>query len=292
MQSRRHRAWSRWPRTAHRQRKRRTLHGKHVLLRGLGSHGRVGQPSERWRDGQRSGAFRSGSLRTGTLLPLLPRAVQHHLVRDEGQMPPWVLRSARRQYGLQTQTFVAANYAGPVGGKYHHSVAETVSAVASNMEYGVIGDELDVRHPFLHRPLVEFALRLPPELCARPQARKWILREAMRGILPEAVRTRIGKGTPIELYASSLTTHRGLLEPLVGQPILADLGLIDAAKLRTAFYSAPQQPHRREDPHGAVQSTLAIEAWLQIRSGRWPHRGGLSSSNGNAGQTPLCLRGT
>jgi asparagine synthase (glutamine-hydrolysing) len=131
---------------------------------------------------------------------------------------------------------------------------------------------LDVRHPFLYRPLVEFALRLPPELCVRPYQRKWVLREAMRGILPEAVRTRIGKGGPAPVFGWSLTALRPLLEPLVVQPILADLGIVDASQLRVSFDAAPQEAHRRDQRHANLHSALAIEAWLQMRSGRWPHR--------------------
>jgi asparagine synthase (glutamine-hydrolysing) len=137
----------------------------------------------------------------------------------------------------------------------------------------VLEDKLDVRHPFLYRPLVEFALTLPPELIVRPYARKWVLREAMRGIVPEAVRTRIGKGSANERYAWSLTAQRQLFEPLVRKSVLADLGVISPAGLQAAFDAAPRQPGRQDDPHSTLQGVLAIEAWLQMRAGRWP-RGG------------------
>jgi asparagine synthase (glutamine-hydrolysing) len=204
------------------------------------------------------------------VLPLLPRPLRRRMLDEEGLMPPWVSRTAASRYNLHAGGFVASIHAGRPGHKYHQAIVETVVALGRTKGYGVIGDALDVRHPFLYRPLVEFALQLPPSLCAQPYARKWILREAMRGILPEMVRTRVGKAMPTELCARSLATQRALLAPLVQDPILADLGIIDAERLRTAFDAAPHQPHRRNDPHGAVQSTLIIEAWLQMRSGRWP----------------------
>jgi len=212
-------------------------------------------------------------------LPLLPPILQRHLVRDQGQMPPWVLPAAARRYGLKESTFVTSTYAGPIGQKYRYAIAAHVVELGRDLNYGLIEDTLDVRHPFLYRPLVEFALQLPPELCSRPQARKWVLREAMRGVLPDAVRTRVGKGTPTELFAWSLTAQRALLEPLVRDSILADLGVIDSAKLLAAFDAAPQQPRRREELHGLVQSTLVVEAWLQMRCGRWP-RGDTSRAAG------------
>jgi asparagine synthase (glutamine-hydrolysing) len=145
-----------------------------------------------------------------------------------------------------------------------------VAAIGDSLAVGVIEDALDVRHPYLYRPLVEFALRLPPELCARPHERKWVLREAMRDILPEAVRTRIGKGVTTGLFAWSTANQQKLLDPLLQDPILADLGVIDGAELRRWFVAAQHERNNRQMLSSTVQFTLAVEAWLQVRSGRWP----------------------
>lgn len=204
------------------------------------------------------------------LLPLLPSRVQQVCLRSEGEVPAWILPAAARRYNLHNKTFAVAAYSGRNGHKYHHTIVAHLTALGSNLEYGVIEETLDVRHPFLYRPFVEFALQLPIEACAQPYARKWILRHAMHSIVPESVRTRVGKGTPASLYASTLTTHRKLLEPLACESVLADLGVVDPAKLRSAFDDMPCQPHRRDEQHGILQATLMAEAWLQIRSGRWP----------------------
>ncbi len=49
---------------------------------------------------------------------------------------------------------------------------------------------LEVRRPFRDRRLIEFGLRLPRSLVYRPGETKWILRRAMRGVLPEPIRQR------------------------------------------------------------------------------------------------------
>lgn len=215
-----------------------------------------------------------------SLLPLLPRAVQHRLMREEGQMPSWMPEGVARRYRLRDRTYAILSYSGRIGHKYHDAIAAHVVAIGTGLDFGtVIEDVLDLRHPFLYRPLVEFALRLPPELLVRPNARKWVLREALSGIVPDIVRMRIGKGSPAEVYAWSLTGRRALLEPLVREPILADLGVVDSAKLRAAFDAAPQQPHRRDQWHSVLQFTLTIEAWLQMRSGRWPRGRDLSNTH-------------
>ena len=204
------------------------------------------------------------------VLPLLPRSVHRWLLSDERAGIPWLRPTAVRRYGLRERLTATAAYSGPVGGKYRHALIMVVTEIGKQFDAGLLGDLLEVRYPFLYRPLVEFALRLPPDLCARPQARKWILREAMRGILPEPVRTRVGKGDPRPVFAWSLATQRPLHEPLTRDPILAQLGIIDATRLRAALDGAPRHPHRDGQLHNQLHSTLSLEAWLQLRAGRWP----------------------
>jgi asparagine synthase (glutamine-hydrolysing) len=207
------------------------------------------------------------------ITPLLPAALRRSLGPEVTRVPPWLHPDTVRRFGLRDRATEMTLYAGPVGHKYRHAVVNSLATVSRTLGYVVLEDRLEVRHPFLYRPLVEFALTLRPELLVRPYARKWVLREAMRGIVPELVRTRIGKGSMSERYAWSLTAQRQLLAPLVEDPMLADLGVINPAGLRAAFDAAPHQPGRKDEPHTALQGVLAIEAWLQMRAGRWP-RGG------------------
>lgn len=211
----------------------------------------------------------------------MPQTFQHRLLRDEAQMPPWIRAATARRYGLHLRATAPAIYGGRVGNKYRDGVAASVTAIAGGLSYAVIEEALDVRHPYLYRPLVEFALRLAPDLCARPNARKWVLREAMRGILPEPVRTRVGKGGPQGTLAWSLSRQRDLLEPLVRAPILAELGVVDGGRLRAVFDALPREPDGREKLHATIHHTLAVEAWLQMRSGRWPGGDSIAKTSTN-----------
>lgn len=204
------------------------------------------------------------------LLPLLPRIIRNRLVRAGGHVPAWVPRATAERYELRNATYAAAYYGGRWGHKFEHAVHIAMDGLGRSNGPGVVGDALELRHPFLYRPLVEFALQLPPELCVRPHQRKWVLREAMRGILPDTVRTRVGKGSPAELFAWSLTALRPLLQPLLQEPILADLGAVEPGQLRAAFDTIPQQPRNIDQRHASLYTTLALETWLQVRAGRWP----------------------
>ena len=207
------------------------------------------------------------------LLPLLPRGVHARLVREQHSGPgvPWLERQALRQHGLAAGSSVTVPaYGGRMGHKYQHAVASTVARLVAPNAGGLIDEALDVRHPLLYRPLVEFALRLPPSLRARPHAHRWIVREALRGILPEKVRTRVGKPGTAAFLAWSFAANREKLAPLTREPILADLGLLDARGFRAAFYDAAQHMTGGGGLLGPLLNTLAVEAWLQHRRGGWP----------------------
>jgi asparagine synthase (glutamine-hydrolysing) len=206
-------------------------------------------------------------------LPFLPRAAHVRFVHDQDEVPaiPWLDYPRMKRLGIGRRPAVtAAGYGGKLGHKYHHAVVSMIATLVEHYQGGVIADSLDVRHPLLYRPLVEFALRLPPQLRARPHAHRWVLRQAMQGILPDRVRTRVGKPGTSDYLVWSLTSERERLAALTRTPILADLGVIEAAKLQAVFQDVSRRARGGEFLCGPLLNTLAVELWLRIRSGRWP----------------------
>ena len=64
--------------------------------------------------------------------------------------------------------------------------------------------------------------------------------------------------------------RRALLRELARDPILAELGLVDAHRLRTAVEKSCSPETWKESNQGDLLTTLTLEAWLQVRAGRWP----------------------
>jgi asparagine synthase (glutamine-hydrolysing) len=123
-----------------------------------------------------------------------------------------------------------------------------------------------VRYPFLDRELLEFSLQLPPESRVRPGAPKWILRAAMRGRLPEEIRTRRGKGHVGARAVWALRHERTQLEALIRDPILGQLGCVDPSRLRAAMEAA----WKGHVPNTVLLlSVLALETWLAVSYNRW-----------------------
>lgn len=213
------------------------------------------------------------------VLPLLPRAAQRRLVNDGFPFQPWLKREALRRYGLAAGSPTASEYAGRWGSKYRDAVVARLAALENLTNQSQLNDSLQLRHPMLYRPLVEFAVQLPPALRAKPYAHRWVLREAMRGILPEKTRTRIGKQATGATLAWSMGSQKGFLAPLLKVPVLAELGVVDPARFRGALDVPLPSTRCGQDLNATLASTLAVEAWVQMRSGRWPSEGHLGDSN-------------
>jgi asparagine synthase (glutamine-hydrolysing) len=122
----------------------------------------------------------------------------------------------------------------------------------------------DIRNPFLYRPLYEFAFRVPWEQKVMPGAYKVLLRQAMRGILPEAVRTR----TKLVLGDNAIYTSFGKewksLHSLLETSWLVKAGIVDRSELEREFQLAK---HRASQFLPGVLRPLAVEAWLRSRIG-------------------------
>ena len=60
-----------------------------------------------------------------------------------------------------------------------------------------MANSLELRVPFLDHKLVEFAAALPVELKLKGRTGKYLLREAMKNVLPKAILHRPKKGFPV-----------------------------------------------------------------------------------------------
>ncbi len=203
------------------------------------------------------------------LLPLLSLHIRHYLTRRRaGSIPRWIPSIVVRRFDLRSHITYDQVYRGRYGRKYADALAWTIGAIPTSMPLGPADDLLDLRHPYLHRPLVELALGLSADLCVQPHMRKWILREAMRGILPEVVRTRVGKGALDGLNTWSLLHEGPRIDRLLREPILGQLGIIDPVILRRVL-DAVREGRAPQRDVGAIRLALDVEMWLQLRSGRW-----------------------
>lgn len=117
------------------------------------------------------------------------------------------------------------------------------------------------RLPFLDRRVVEFLLAAPACMRSWKGEDRRILREAMQGILPEAVRLRRDKASMTGLIHRGLRDKsRGRVEALLDNSCAVELGLVKPGALRKtldAYWASERERDWR------VLRALALEAWLR-----------------------------
>lgn len=213
--------------------------------------------------------------------PLLPSVLRARCVtRDDPIIPIWVRADFRKRYAMDD--LLRSRRVGGVSGRgrsrYYEVLGNRLLAVASAHPQGHPSVEYERRYPFLNRPLAEFPFRVPPEILIRGRGRKWVLREAMRGVLPEMVRTRRTKGSAQSRMLWALQHERQLIEWMLREPILAQMGCVEPATLREVYRRA-RRGSAEPEATLPIFRALHLETWLRIRSGRWPIRDGSRSSS-------------
>ena len=86
---------------------------------------------------------------------------------------------------------------------------------------------VDMRFPFLDRPLAELLLSMPMSMRCRAGESKFLLRTALDPILPELVRRRVGKSWFDQLVLDGLLKEQEGVQRMIGASRLVEEGLID-----------------------------------------------------------------
>jgi asparagine synthase (glutamine-hydrolysing) len=111
-------------------------------------------------------------------------------------------------------------------------------------------NSLESRAVFLDNDLVEFCRRLPHQLKCRKGERKYLLKRALRGVIPDEILSRPKKGFGIPLRSWLRTTPvRPPMQPLPG--------------MRLERVARAWQDHRL----GAADHRLFLWSWLSLQSG-------------------------
>lgn len=114
---------------------------------------------------------------------------------------------------------------------------------------------IENRHPFMDRRLVEFCLALPPEQKFQQGWPRWILRNAMKGLLPEKIRWRVGKSD------LSYNFHRCLM--VLEREKINKLVLSESRKIERFVNMTLFDDVFRKEIANHVWPTVNLALWLQ-----------------------------
>jgi asparagine synthase (glutamine-hydrolysing) len=143
--------------------------------------------------------------------------------------------------------------------KYHALCLEFNSKDAAH--YG-----LTMTFPFLDRDLVAFALSVPGPLLVRGGVPKALLREAVRGIVPEAIRTRRTKGDFSAIVNDAARREfADITRLLAGEPLVVQFGYVEVDTLIAGFRRAEQELAVSASSVATwrLADIVALELWLQ-----------------------------
>lgn len=197
------------------------------------------------------------------LRPLLRRDLFLRSSEDQGVVDPWVAPDFARRLDLRNRSrgsLLSPRFRSRAQGMQ----AERLLRSEQMITRGSLEWSCEIRHPFLYRPLVELALRIPWEQKVEPDMAKPLLRRALGETLPALVRTRKGARGPGPSAYKAFARRWPQIEPVVRAPLLASLGYVDAAE----FYRAAEMIRFGASPKfGAFTTCLGLEYWLRAMTG-------------------------
>ena len=118
----------------------------------------------------------------------------------------------------------------------------------------------EFRYPFLDRDLVEFLHRVPREQLVRPGRRRFMMRRALRGIVPTEIIERKRKAFMSHGPITSLRNGQREIEELFAAPLMAEHRLIDTKQLLLAFGAELAGELKWISP---LMKAIGVELWLQ-----------------------------
>jgi asparagine synthase (glutamine-hydrolysing) len=186
----------------------------------------------------------------------------------------------RRQYpwaGPRLRNFLSEHRAHPDAPAIF-SQRERVTRLASSallmrsrehMSRWEIAGGLPIALPYLDDDFVRFVGRIPDDALFATGRERGMLRESMRGLVPESVRNRMDKATPYRALQDLFTASGGArsVDELLPMRGLSALGIVDARRFREAFDKFAADPHDVDADWHGVWGAITAEAYVQ-----WFHR--------------------
>jgi asparagine synthase (glutamine-hydrolysing) len=195
--------------------------------------------------------------------PFLPARMRG--ARTLYDIPSWVRPEFAARYRMHSRMQFNDSYLGRPGQRVRTQTLANLSSLQGWFERWPWGEDVELRYPFLHRPLVEAALAMPVSARIKPGMQKWVLRAAVGDRLPEVVRTRRTKGGIDSRILWALQHEQACIDELLSDSSLAAINAVDVDALRSDVDSA-RRGRTRNNVY--LMSALALETWMSVRAGR------------------------
>ncbi len=205
-----------------------------------------------------------------TLRLLVPTSAKRALKRwVRKEVPEWMQPDFARRSGVLDRVRRTAPRRGfstlSQELDYAHFATGRLGALLGYFDRVAARHGFEFRHPFFDASLVRFTLLAPPEHKVRDGETKVLLRQAMDGTLPEAVRWRRDKGALDRFFTSWMRRHdRAAWEQVAGnaQGAAAFIKPEKAAEMVRRFFEGDDQALK------PAWTLLSLVLWLKSFEGR------------------------
>ena len=133
------------------------------------------------------------------------------------------------------------------------------------LEISAATQGLEARFPFYDKRIVEFCLSLPSEAKLNKGWSRYVLREAMEGLLPAKIQWRKSKfNFAPHLASGMLKHHQALMDEIIFRDADGVSGYINLEPVKDIYNRAKSNPQGfKGGDVGAVWRTVALALWLR-----------------------------
>jgi asparagine synthase (glutamine-hydrolysing) len=184
---------------------------------------------------------------------VFPTAMQDRLLADPA------LLAARDPYAEALAAY-AGGGADPLTRMSHADLQTYLVELLMKQDQMSMAASIESRVPFLDHRFVEQAVAIPPSLKLRGWRTKAVLREALRGLVPDAILSRRKMGFPVPVGGWLRGPFRPVVDELVLGSRARSRGLFDPAALQRLV-----DEHAAGANHGDRLWLLAnLEIWQRV----------------------------
>lgn len=154
---------------------------------------------------------------------------------------------------------------------YHYAKGYLGDDVLTKVDRATMAVGLEARAPLLDTKIIALACRVAPSLRLHGNTTKWLLKKAMRGILPDETLDRKKQGFAMPIGRWLKGPLRPLLEDTLSETKLRATGLFDPAPIRrlVAEHLGGRADHRKP-----LWTMIAFMRWLDVWTGGGSGGGG------------------
>ena len=134
--------------------------------------------------------------------------------------------------------------------------------VLTKVDRATMRASLETRAPLLDRSVVELCLSVPPSLCVRGRTTKWLMREALKSLLPPSILGRPKKGFGAPVGAWIRGPLRAFAEDTLAPERVRDGGWLDPTAVSRML---TEHIEGRRELRKPLYAALVFEHWRQ----RW-----------------------